>query len=554
MIESGIYHPFNFVSKISDIKQDLIYKAPVLDAIINGDYTSITLHKYSDNSEVANFQKQTYVFNNIDIYYFRVYFSGLEAGVQYYLKITNTVGIVTAIEYSESLIEHSCNTLQLFTSHDCYNQYYDWQNISIGVYLNNWKEIEPEVKKDSSVIITDKGSITQHSNLQLRNRIEFIGLSTEIRFLEAITLNSKNEIVTIQGKQEIVNIEVEGEQIGTTEYSKYIISFVYKDTLNENDACCLDVNIDDIQNENPGSVECGDFTAEITENSGTLTVTLTSAPIGTALYKWYRDNVYLSNATSITVEGAGNYRVDVTIEGCRATASWFKDDVCRLFQIQVTKTNNDINATASNIPEGESVIWSVEFGGISVSSSLPYTALASGIYYVRATAGECSQIKGINVILEDDDCDFTIDITDNTTTLEADTNAGTPSYLWELETGAGRTTIGSTTEITPTGKGIYWLTITNGGCSKETYLYKEPLTESVVYLNSKATGTTFAVGEIDLSAIVSPATELEVYINGVMNPYISTTPTTIGFYTINASNEIQIFQTITNGTIKIIKK
>lgn len=553
MIDTGIYHPFNFVDSKDKISIDTILKVESLSYLINGDSDisqTLEIKDFETDAVVYTATEQSFDFGDNTIKVFEVEFTP-SANKTYYIQITSG----TFELFSHCLIEYDCG-VQIYSTHDCGNQYYDWDNLSgsLKTYLFAASEITPVFKKDSSVIITEKGSITQYSNFQQRHRIEFIAPSTMLRFLEGLQLNSQVMLETALGLKDIVNLEIENEEQGNTLYSKFVLSFVFKSTLNENDACCVDVNIDDIQNENPGSTECGDFTAEITESSGTLTVTLTNAPVGTALYKWYRDNVYLSNATSITVEGAGNYRVDVTVEGCRATASWFKDDVCRLFQIQVTKTGNEINATASNIPEGETVLWSVEFEGVSVSSTIPYTALASGIYYIRATAGECSQIKGVNVILEDDDCDFTIDITDNTTTLEADTDAGTPTYLWELETGTGRTTIGSTAEITPTGKGIYWLTITNGGCSKETYLYKEPLTESVVYLNSKATGTTFAVGEIDLSAIVSPATELEVYVNGVMNPYISTTPTTIGFYTINASNEIQIFQAITNGTIKVIKK
>ena len=78
------------------------------------------------------------------------------------------------------------------------------------------------------------------------------------------------------------------------------------------------------------------------------------------------------------------------------------------FQLELTKTLKSINGTVSNVPDGETESYSVVLNGVEVATSLPYTALEDGIYYVYATAGECNKVKGISVTLEDNDCDYII--------------------------------------------------------------------------------------------------------------------------------------------------
>jgi hypothetical protein len=46
----------------------------------------------------------------------------------------------------------------------------------------------------------------------------------------------------------------------------------------------------------------------------------------------------------------------------------------------LTSVNNEINGTVSNIPDGETVAYSVVLNGLEVGTSLPYTAAESGIY------------------------------------------------------------------------------------------------------------------------------------------------------------------------------
>lgn len=553
MVNTGIYHPFLFVDKRSEIKKDCILKVSTFYCILTGDITTIQVIDINTGLVHNDYTvtTSTYDFNGTEIQSHLLF---IEPGnSQYYVRIGNGI----TYKYSHCLIERATCGGVLYSSHSCNNQYYNWgdnEGTELFITLEMMGEITPIIKKDSSVIVTEQGSITNYTNFQQRQRVEFIAPTTYIRMLESITMNDTNKIHTQWGEKEIVNIEIESEEIGGTINARFTLSFVFKETLQENDACCIDINIDDIQNnENPDSGICEGFTAAIENTDDVLTVVLTNQPEGTISYRWYRDNVFISNAEFIEISSHGNYRVDVLISGCRASASYFKDNVCRLFQIQVTKTLNTINATASNIPDGETVLWSVEYEGVSVSSTLPYTALASGIYYVRATAGKCSQIKGVNVVLEDDDCDFTISITDNGNTLSAVTDANSPVYLWEFENGDGRISIGTGSEVSLSGKGIYWLSITNGGCEKNTYIYKEPSSENIIYTNAMANGTEFTILDIDLLSITNPAVELVFLVNNVPQIYSSATPTLPNTYTITNAGKVKIYGSITNGTIKMTK-
>jgi hypothetical protein len=331
------------------------------------------------------------------------------------------------------------------------------------------------------------------------------------------------------------------------------MTFEFYDTITDGNTCCEGISIDEILSPEAPSGSCIGFSVEISETSDVLSVVITGAISFTQTYKWYRNNVFLSSASTISVVGAGNYRVDVTDSGCKASASWFKDNVCALFQIQTTKVLNEINATASNVPDGETVSWSVVFEGSEVATALPYECLASGIYYIYGTAGDCQKAAGIFVQLLDDDCAFSVDITEDGNTLTADTDAADPTYLWELETASGRTEIGSTESITAVGSGIYWLTVTNGECSNDSYIYKEPGTTQMIWVGTKISGTETPVIEIDVDSVTNPAFELEVSVNGVLQTYVSPTPLTAGQYGIS-SGKITFGSTLTNATIKVIKR
>jgi hypothetical protein len=369
------------------------------------------------------------------------------------------------------------------------------------------------------------------------------------KFLNALLVNDTNQIES----KAIKNASIEVTEQADGVYGLFTLSFQYDNIFADAKGCCDVINIDNILNpEIPSGGEiCALFTAEVVNTAGTLSATLTNAPVGTATYKWYRNGIFLTTASTVAVTTPGNYRVDVKVSVCSVSASYFLDNPCNLFDLTLTNVNNEINGTVSNIPPGETVSYSVVRNGIEVATALPYTALESGIYYVYATAGDCEKVRGIFVDLVDSDCDYTLSITDNGTELEAVTDAGTPVYQWEFEDGTGRTVLGSTVTIPVNAKGIYWLTVTNGGCSKETYLYTEPLAETGIFLRTGGTGTTFSILGINLLNITNFAAEIKVTVNGVVFSYVAGTPTLPNTYGVNVTGQILVPFSLSNPTIVI---
>ena len=554
MVETGLYHPFSFVSRKDKIDLQTIWRTGKVDIVITGSFSDVSLKDLTTDATVATATPTTHDINEVTITSFRLTYEMI-AGDQLYLSIDDKYFSDCIIEAKTSTLRYDC-VMYLFSKNACSNQYYDWDNdtneLEIGV--TDASEITPEFEHEETIIITDKGKKTIPVRTSKRYRLEFVAPAQMVNMLEGMKLNDTNYILTQYDNAQIVNLNYSSEEEPNGRYAKFVLSFEYADTITDGNTCCDDVTIDDILSPETPSGDCEGYTAEIVDTDGTLTVTLTNEPAGTPTYKWYRNNVYLSNASSITIVGAGNYRVDVTDAGCRTSAAYYKDNVCALFSLELTKTLNEINGTVSNVPDGETPSYTVVFEGSEVGTSLPHTATDSGIYYVYATAGECQKVKGIYVEVVESDCEFTVDIEVDGSTLTADTDADTPSYKWELETGSGRTEIGTTESITATGKGIYWLTVTQGACEKETYVYIEPTTEGAIFITmAKMTGTEISVTDLDLGSITQPALELEVYVNGVLQTYVSPTPLTSGQYGIS-SGKLVFSSALSNATIKIIKR
>jgi hypothetical protein len=67
-------------------------------------------------------------------------------------------------------------------------------------------------------------------------------------------------------------------------------------------------------------------------------------------------------------------------------------------------------------------------------------------------------------------------------------------------------------------------------------------------------GYEFNVYDIPLLDVSDPSIELEVYVNGTVQTYSPSTPTSANVYSIKADGKLIIWSgaTLTNGTIKIV--
>jgi hypothetical protein len=88
----------------------------------------------------------------------------------------------------------------------------------------------------------------------------------------------------------------------------------------------------------------------------------------------------------------------------------------------------------------------------------------------------------------------------------------------------------------------------SGDCTKETYLYLEPLTESGIFVRYGGTGTTFTVLGINLLDITNYAGTIKVTVNGVVFSYTAGAPG-LNQYSVNISGQLVFANSLTNPTI-----
>jgi len=540
----GIYHLFLWNRKIEDVDTQTVYKVNNLDVILTGEFAEIKLVNATTLAETTpTITPYTYTVRGVTVYASRVK-ATLTENLDYFLK-------VDGIFYSDIIRRVGSNCLRwINTSNSCSNQYFDWDSDGSVLRINmaDVQELPPIIETESETLITETGQQDKTLRINKKYRLQFVAPIGYIQLLNGLKVN---DFVTFEGN-DLINIEVEAQEQEGGRYSLFVLTYQIKSELQDGNTCCDIIDIDDIisPDNGGGTGDCVGFSATVEYVDGELSATLTDEPIGTPIYKWYRNGIYQTSATTVVTSVAGDWKVEVKIGNCTAKANYYISDECAAMSLEITKTLNTINATVSNIPDGETVAYSVVLNGVEVATSVPYEALISGIYYVYASAGECNKVKGISITIEDNDCDFTVDIIQDGNTLEADTDAATPTYLWELETSAGRNTIGTGATQAITLKGIYFLTVTQGSCSKESYLYIEPLTTSGVFVRYGGTGTTFTVLGINLLNIVNYAGDIKVTVNGVVFSHVASAPG-LNQYTVNGSGQIVVQSSLTNPTIII---
>jgi hypothetical protein len=539
MIDIGVYNPITLTDRKENIRQDVVLKLQNFNYVFTG-VTDVKMKSYATDAVLASGVPYSWTYKGETINSLRLNAAPVP-GTRYYIEVDGY--------FSDFIIMSTQCRYRLFSKNSCTNQYHDWDTnglpLFIDLYDPQWAKSEFETEE--SIIITEKGQKRTMSSMVEIHRLQFIGPIGFEKLLQGIALNDDTKIES----RSIKNTSIEVQEQNGGALGLFTLSFQYADLFADASGCCDIINIDDIQNPDipSGGEACADFQTAIVNTSGTLSVTLTSPPTGTPQYKWYRNGVFITSAATLEALTPGNYRVDVRVATCSSTSSYFLDNPCNLFDLVLTSVNNEINGTVSNIPDGETVAYSVVFNGLEVGTALPYTAAESGIYYIYATAGDCEKVKGMFINLVDDDCDFTISIDDNGTELEAVTDATTPTYLWEFEDGNGKTTIGAAAIVAVNAKGIYWLTISQGGCSKTEYLYKEPLAQTGVFVRSGGTGTLFSIIGINLLNITNFAAEIKITINGVVFSYVAGVPTMANTYGVNGTGQIIVPFSLTNPTI-----
>lgn len=541
----GVYHPFTLHKTKEKIRSQALYKMPDSIFILRGTVTGTKTDILTGTSSPLNVSTSTWEVNGIDYTATLIEATGMTVGSRYYLTLI-VDGTTFYTDYIECVSE-DCLT-RLLLVNDCNNINWDW-NGSLGypvVPISEVQQNTPETTTEYETIITAQGEKKELKRQVQRQRFWFVAPKGYSNVLNGAKACSD----VYFGGTLIKNFDFVEESIDDF-MSTFTISFEYINEQQGND-CCDDIDLDDIANpEGSGTGgDCEGFLIEIVNTDDTLSVTLTDPPpTGTPSYKWYRNNLLISTATTIDIVQPGNYKVEVTQAGCKVTSTYFKDDVCGAMSLRVYAVGNFVNGDLSNVPDGCTPTTSVLLNGVEVATSLPFEVSETGTYFVKVTACNCIKSGGVFInYSEESNCDFTLDINQTGNLLEADTDATSPTYLWELETSAGRSTIGTSSSVTAATKGIYWLTVTEGTCSKETYVYLEPLASQGVFVRYGGTGTAFTILGINLLGIVDYAGTIKVTVNGVVFTYTAGTPST-NQYSVNISGQITVQSSLTNPTI-----
>jgi len=528
----GIYHPFTFVYTRKEVDSRTIFKTPLLDVIFSGVDTVAFINYDTNASAPATITSHNWDIDGNSYKSVRVT-ANLETGKRYCIKIGST-------HYSELIEYVSSDCVQrIETKNSCSNQYHDWDNdaSTLELILNESQILPSDPQTETISIIGPYGETRKSISQSVTERLQYLGIAGFNQFFNSLKVNDYNTIDTGIGSKDIRNIEVSGSEQDNGRYSVFEVRFEFADISQSASSCCDIINIDDILNpENPDNnqIECVDFTASIVDTDGTLSVTLTDAPLGTPSYKWYRNGVLISTGTTATVTSSGEYNVLVQIGVCRVNSLYVVDNECDDFSLVLSLVGNELNGVVSNVPDGETETYSIKTGGVEVATALPYTALISGTYWVTVEAGECKKVKGIYITVSEIDCDFTISITSSGNTLTAVTDAPTPSYEWLIDRGGGegKQALGTASTQTRSGEGVYFLKITNGTCSKEDYVFFASSDKDVYCIIRNAIGFEFVVYGINL--LTTSPTDLEITIDGLNVTYTASTPTLASEWSYNS--------------------
>lgn len=544
----GIYHPFEW-DYFNNIKDNIIIKAPAIDFVLTG-AGFVEMINYDTGASVGiTTNSFSWSINDVSYNSIRVT-ANIPTTGRYYFLVDGF--------WCSSLIEYSaCNLLQIITKGVCANQYHDWESdgSEINILMVEGQMLQPEINTSTIQIITQNGAKNKSVEQSIVNRIQYLSGNGYISLLNGLKLNEETYFNTNAGVKQIKNIEIESSEQLDGRYTLYTIKFEYVDSVVNASSCCDILDIDDIINpENPNGddIQCTGFSVEITKSGDSLSATLTNPPEGgSTVYRWYKNGTLLSTGSMASATESGEYRVDVTKAGCRVSAVYLIEDECKDFTLEISKINNEIFGSVSNVPEGETPVYSIKFEGAQVATSLPYEAMNDGIYYVEVMAGDCKKVKAISIKLVDEDCDFTMSITEDGGVLTAVNDADTPVYKWELDNGESKIEIGNLSTQQIQGAGIYFLTITNGLCEKTEYFVQLPKNKEINTILHRVTGTEFNVIGIDMETDIE---NINVFVNGVKYEY-SASPTSPIQWGVNGTGKLIVSSShgLTNATIRVTK-
>jgi len=240
----GIYHPFLWNNKASDVDNLTIYKVKQLDIILTGQIGSVTLVNAVTGAVTSpTTNSVTWTVKGVTVQATRVSGS-LSEGALYYLD-------VDGLYYSDLITKSDCTT-EILTWNSCSNQFYDWDSdpVTQKISLFDPVAVAPIIETESETVITEYGQQDKTLRVNKKYRLQFVAPVGYIQILSGLKINDS---VTIDS-QEIINIEVEAQEQEGGRYSIFTLSYQLKNELQEGSTCCDIINIDDIISPDNGVV------------------------------------------------------------------------------------------------------------------------------------------------------------------------------------------------------------------------------------------------------------------------------------------------------------
>jgi len=557
----GNLHPFTWHNDIKRIRPDVVYQLYRIDMVLQGEvfFTTpaliSTVHLVDVKTKVSTaltITPYTYEVNGVELKSWRVINNPLAFTGIYYLKVTTNL----FQEYYSDYVtfQNVCDKAILLIRNECSNTSNDWDNDNtyINIYLSGAQQDAIDFETEKETILTQLGEVQK--TIRQRKVQQFKWVAPKGFWTMFNGAKESNDLLF--NSRKIKNFDVQKNDINEL-YSEFLIQFEY-DTLNYGDTCCDDLNLDDIADpDNPiGGDDCDDFEVQLNYSDNVLSATIIDPPAGTLVYRWFRNGVLISQATTIVTTQPGEYRLDVLVVGCRATHSISINDPCAIFSINVYSAGNFVNADLNNLPScpDASTDISIVFDGAEVGTALPHEAAETGLYFVYAERCGCVKSGAVFVNADEIDCGFDLSIEKDELQLTAvaDPSSGV-TFNWFF-TGANNIEVqigtGATQNMTLTG--VYRVEATKDEvCIKDQYYVyvredctpiricnwdEMPGAYDLVEIIQGDDNFSYELNIIDLTLINNPEIQLTVKRNGVALVYEAGTPTDSGQYGISGSD------------------
>lgn len=220
-------------------------------------------------------------------------------------------------------------------------------------------------------------------------------------------------------------------------------------------------------------VEPCSVVASISESGGVLTGSVTGCTQPISLEYWTFTDIndvtnFVEYGNTTTLTDSGTYTYHVQCGSCTDTADYIYNSPCS-GAVTIVENGDELQANVTGCGTNTiSYEWEYSSNGSPpwtfVSNAQSITPNNSGFYRVTINCSDCTDTDTYEF------CDVNVFITENNDILIANVTGcgGTPTYVWERDTGGGNwVQVGTNQTYAPSASGDYRVTVTCDGCNAQ---------------------------------------------------------------------------------------